>query len=116
LTLFRGQISEDRQRKNLLARRFGLGQLTFTIPQVTEAVLQMENSRVACGHRSAEFRKFKTNRQSKGHNAEVATFVDGITKGGASPIPFTMLSNIRDANLAAAELTQMKKTVELAPC
>jgi len=51
------------------------------------------------------FRKFKTNRQNKGHNAEIATCVNGIAIAGAPLTLFAVLSNITHANLAAAEST-----------
>ena len=70
-------------------------------------VLRMEDSRVTRGYGFAGFKKFRTNRQNKGHNADIATFVDGIAEGDAPLTPFAVLSNITYASLAAVESTHM---------
>jgi predicted dehydrogenase len=76
-------------------------------------VLRMENFRVTRGYGFAGFKKFKTSRQDKGHNAEVAAFVNVIAKGGAALIPFAEIVNSTQASLAAVESAQMKNIVTL---
>lgn len=78
--------------------------------------LPMGNFRVVCGYGFTGFMKFKTNCRNKGHNVEIAAFVDGSTSGSAPLISFAVLSNITHASLAAVELTQMKKTTEPELC
>ncbi|HYW79556.1 MAG TPA: bi-domain-containing oxidoreductase, partial [Thermoguttaceae bacterium] len=51
-------------------------------------VLRMENFRQTVGYGFDRFKKFKTPRQDKGHDAEMAAFVDRISAGGEPLIPF----------------------------
>ena len=76
-------------------------------------VLRMENFRYTRGYGFAGFKKFKTSRQNKGHNAEVAAFVDVIAKGGVPLIPFADLSNITRATFAAVESAKQRITIHL---
>ncbi|MFC1529264.1 bi-domain-containing oxidoreductase [Gemmatimonadota bacterium] len=76
-------------------------------------VLRMENFRRMRGYGFSGFNKFKTSRQNKGHNAEVAAFVDSIAHGGAPMIPFDEISNITRASFAAVESARLMKTIKL---
>ena len=76
-------------------------------------VLRVENFRATRGYGFAGFKKFKTSRQDKGHNAEVAAFIERIAEGGSPLIPLIDLSNITRASFAAVESARLRKTVEL---
>ena len=76
-------------------------------------VLRMENFRQTLGHGFKGFKKFKTSRQDKGHNAEIAAFVDVVATGASPLIPFAALSNITRASFAAVESARLGKTVAL---
>lgn len=76
-------------------------------------VLRMENFRVTRGYGFKGFKKFKTNRQNKGHNAEVDAFVRVIAKGGPPLIPFAEIANITRASFATLESARMKRNVAL---
>lgn len=79
-----------------------------------ERVVRMENFRRTLGFGFSGFKKFKTSRQDKGHQAEVASFVKRISEGGEALIPFHQLSNITRATLAAVESARTGRTVSLA--
>ncbi len=66
-------------------------------------VLRMENFRATTGFGFSNFKKFKTKRQDKGHEAEIAAFVDRVATGGAPLIPFAELCNVTRASFAAVE-------------
>ncbi|MBE9571967.1 MAG: dehydrogenase, partial [Proteobacteria bacterium] len=76
-------------------------------------VLRMENFRMTRGYGFKGFKRFRTLRQDKGHNAEVAAFVERITAGGEALIPFEELENVTRAGFAAVESALMKKTIIL---
>jgi len=76
-------------------------------------VARIENFRVTHGYGFSGFKKFKTARQDKGHNAEVAAFIASIEGGGAAPIPFAELTNVTRASFAAVESARTGKTVSL---
>jgi len=75
--------------------------------------LRMENFRSTHGYGFAGFKKFRTSRQNKGHNVEVAAFIDAIAKGGVPLIPIASLSNSTRATLAAVESAIQMKTIKL---
>lgn len=66
-------------------------------------VIRMENFRSTVGYGFKSKRKFKTWRQDKGHNAEIAAFIDRVAKGGEPLIPFSQLANVTRATFAAME-------------
>ena len=76
-------------------------------------ILAMENFRVTRGYGFSGFKKFKTLRQDKGHNREVAAFVDLVANGGEPLIAFDRLTNVTRASLAAVESAQKKQTIVL---
>jgi len=76
-------------------------------------VLAMENFRVTRGYGFKGFKKFKTLRQDKGHNREIAAFADLVANGGEPLIPFDRLANVTRASLAAVESAQNKRTIVL---
>ena len=77
-------------------------------------VLRLENFRRVIGYGFAGFKKFRTMRQDKGHNAEYAAFVDLVTKGGPDPlIPLEQLANVTRATFAAVESARTGKSIRL---
>lgn len=76
-------------------------------------VLRMENFRQTLGFGFKGFKKFKTHRQDKGHNAEIAAFIHKVTVGGDPLIPFTDLANITRASFAAMESARLRQTIIL---
>jgi len=53
--------------------------------------IQIDNFRMMRGYGFRDFRKLKLGRQDKGHNAEVKAFIDAISSGQESPIPFEQI-------------------------
>ena len=76
-------------------------------------VLRMENFRITLGYGFKGFKRFRTLRQDKGHNAEVAAFVERIAAGGEALIPFEQLENVTRAGFAAVESARERQTVIL---
>jgi predicted dehydrogenase/threonine dehydrogenase-like Zn-dependent dehydrogenase len=76
-------------------------------------VLRMENFRVTRGYGFSGFKKFKTSRQDKGHNSEVAAFADTIKTGGKALIPFAELANSTRASFAAVESAKTGNSIVL---
>ena len=76
-------------------------------------VLRMDNFRSTTGFGFPGFKKFKSSRQDKGHNTEVAAFIESIAKGSGPLIPFAELTNITRATLAAVESSQTGKTIQI---
>ena len=76
-------------------------------------VLRMENFRITLGYGFKGFKRFRTLRQDKGHNAEVAAFVERIAGGGEALIPFEQLANTTAASFAAVGSARERQTVIL---
>ncbi|MDI9569690.1 MAG: bi-domain-containing oxidoreductase [Pseudomonadota bacterium] len=76
-------------------------------------VLRMENFRVTTGYGFKGFRSFRTWRQDKGHQAEVAAFVSAVAAGSRSPIPFGEIVNITRASFAAVESAKWGKIITI---
>ncbi|MCA9200926.1 MAG: Gfo/Idh/MocA family oxidoreductase, partial [Planctomycetales bacterium] len=57
-------------------------------------VLELDNFRLLQGFGWSNFKKFKTMRQDKGHQAECLQFVQRIADGGEALIPFDSLWNV----------------------
>ena len=53
-----------------------------------QKILQLDNFKVLRGYGWKGFKKMKLWRQDKGHETEIRSFIDAITKGKPSPIPF----------------------------
>jgi predicted dehydrogenase/threonine dehydrogenase-like Zn-dependent dehydrogenase len=66
-------------------------------------VLQLENFRNLRGYGWPEFKKMNLWRQDKGHNAELAAFVNAIQQGGPAPISFEELEEVSRVILQVAE-------------
>jgi len=64
-------------------------------------VLRLENFRVLTGYGFRGFRKLKTWRQDKGHEAEFRAFIGRAAEGGAPLIPLADLVNVTRASFAA---------------
>ena len=76
-------------------------------------VLRMENFRRTLGYGFKGFSKFKTSRQDKGHNAEMAAFIARVISGGEQLIPFDRLANTTRATFAAIESARSGNAVRL---
>lgn len=95
-------------------------------------VIRMENFRVTTGYGFKGFRSFRTWRQDKGHQAEIAAFVKAVAlrqaqdardnKGsGNNPdfsesytlIPFEQIINVTRASFAAVEAARTGKVLEV---
>ena len=76
-------------------------------------VLRMENFRLTRGFGFSDFKKFKTSRQDKGHEAEVAAFVERVAKGGDALISFPELCNSTRASFAAVDSARQGTTITL---
>lgn len=76
-------------------------------------VLKMENFRGTRGYGFSEFKKLKTLRQDKGHANEIAAFIERISTGGESLIPFDQLANVTEASFAAVKSAREVKTIQL---
>ena len=75
--------------------------------------LTMENFRITRGYGFRGFKRFKTLRQDKGHESEVAAFVDLIAKGGEPLISFAELTNVTNASFVAVESALKNETFVL---
>jgi len=95
-------------------------------------VIRMENFRVTTGFGFKGFRSFRTWRQDKGHQAEIAAFVEAVALGqaqdargnkgnGNNPIfsesytliPFEQIVNVTRASFAAVEAARTRKVLEV---
>lgn len=66
-------------------------------------VLRLENFRVLTGYGFRGFKKLKTWRQDKGHEAEFRAFIGRAAEGGAPLIPLADLVNVTRASFAALQ-------------
>jgi len=76
-------------------------------------VLRMENFRRTVGYGFPGFRKLRTARQDKGHNQEVAAFIERVAQGGEPLIPFDELRNVSLASFAAVASASSGRTLSL---
>ena len=76
-------------------------------------VLRMENFRKTEGYGFNSFKKLKTWRQDKGHNAEIRAFVELLENGGAPLISPEEIFNVTRASLASMESARTKKPIRL---
>lgn len=74
-------------------------------------ILSLENFRQVRGFNFRGFKIFRTRRQDKGHNREVAEFIRCVENGGNALIPFNELVNITMASFAAVESAKTNKVV-----
>jgi predicted dehydrogenase/threonine dehydrogenase-like Zn-dependent dehydrogenase len=76
-------------------------------------VIRMENYRVTTGFGFKGFRSFRTWRQDKGHQAEIAAFVEHVSAGGAPLIPIEEIVNVTKASFAALESARTEKVISV---
>lgn len=76
-------------------------------------ILSLENFRQVRGFDFRGFKIFRTRRQDKGHNQEVAEFIRCVENGGNALIPFNELVNVTMASFAAVESAKTNKVVTL---
>ncbi len=77
-------------------------------------VLRLDNFRRLDGYGVSGFKKFKTSRQDKGHQAEFAAFVERVAAGGEPLIPLIQLVNVTLASFAAMTSAAQGRTIVLA--
>ena len=78
-----------------------------------QRVLRMDNFRKTAGFGFSGFKKFKTSRQDKGHNAEFSAFVNQLSSGGDPLIPLDELVNATLASFAAMASAAQRRTIVL---
>ncbi len=66
-------------------------------------VLRMENFRQTTGYGFKGFTRLKTWRQNKGHNEEIARFVEGVGQGSGAVMEYAEIENTTKASLAAVK-------------
>lgn len=76
-------------------------------------ILALDNFRMLHGHGFAGFKKFKTPRMDKGHDAEVQSFVRCVADGGAPLIPLASIVNTTRASFAAVEAAASGGTLDV---
>jgi len=67
-----------------------------------QKILQLDNFKMLKGYGWKGFKKMKLWRQDKGHVAEVRAFVDAISRGKPSPIPFEEIVEVTRVTLELA--------------
>jgi len=78
-----------------------------------QRVLRMDNFRKTLGFGFDGFKKFKTSRQDKGHNAEFSAFAARLASGGEPLIPLDQLINATLASFAAMTSAAECRTIVL---
>jgi len=73
--------------------------------------LRLENFRRLVGYGFSGFRKHKTWKQDKGHEAEFAAFVERVAAGGEPLIPLADLVNVTLASFAAMTAAREERVV-----
>ncbi len=76
-------------------------------------VLRMDNFKKLSGWGFKKFKKMKTNRQDKGHSAELNAFIHRIEEGGAWLIPLDQLVNVTRASFAAVSSARERKFIKI---
>jgi predicted dehydrogenase len=76
-------------------------------------IARLENFRVTTGYGFKGFGRFKTWRQDKGHQREIAAFVERVATGGQPLIPFAELENATRASFAAMESASTGTVIRL---
>jgi predicted dehydrogenase len=74
-------------------------------------ILTIDNFRATKGYGFKGFNKYKTRRQDKGHQREIAAFVDLVAEGGEPLIPLDELVNVTASSFAAVESALKSKTI-----
>jgi predicted dehydrogenase/threonine dehydrogenase-like Zn-dependent dehydrogenase len=65
-------------------------------------ILVLDNFRRLVGYGWPEFKKSRSLKQDKGHQAEVGAFIDAVKKGHTAPVPFDELIEVSRVSLAIA--------------
>lgn len=76
-------------------------------------ILRLDNFRKLEGFGFKGFRKFKTRTMDKGHQAEFQTFVNSVSEGGESLIPFSELVNTTLASFAVVTSARESRMINL---
>jgi predicted dehydrogenase len=76
-------------------------------------VLRLDNFRKLTGYGVKGFKRFGTWRQDKGHQTEIAAYIERLTSGGEPLIPFDELENVTLASFAAVEAASAGTVVRL---
>jgi predicted dehydrogenase/threonine dehydrogenase-like Zn-dependent dehydrogenase len=76
-------------------------------------IVRLDNFRITHGYGFKHFRKFRTWRQDKGHQTEIAQFINNIGRGGEPLIPFAELENVTRACFAAVTSSLSGTTIQL---
>lgn len=77
-------------------------------------VLKMDNFRKLYGYGFPRFRRLKTRRQNKGHQAELDAFINIVERGGLPLIPIAEMVNTTLASFAAVDSAREGRVVVLA--
>ena len=76
-------------------------------------VIRLENFRITKGYGFKGFSSFRTWRQDKGHQTEIAAFVERVSEGGMPLIPIDQLVNVTRASFAAMESAKSGRTIQV---
>jgi predicted dehydrogenase len=76
-------------------------------------VIRMENFRITKGYGFKGFSSFRTWRQDKGHQTEIAAFVERVSEGGMPLIPIDQLVNVTRSSFAAMESAKSGRTIQV---
>ena len=76
-------------------------------------VLRLNNFRKLEGFGFKGFRKFKTRKMDKGHQAQFNAFVERVVKGGDALIPFDEIVNVTLASFAAVTSAVEERMIHL---
>ncbi|MBI2824142.1 MAG: bi-domain-containing oxidoreductase [Planctomycetia bacterium] len=76
-------------------------------------VLELDNFRRLRGYGFSGFKRLNLFRQDKGHNAEVAAFIERVATGGPPVIPVGQFWNVTEASFAAEEAAAEHTRVQL---
>jgi predicted dehydrogenase len=76
-------------------------------------VVRLENFRVTRGYGFGGLRRFKTWRQDKGQDKEIAAFIERVAQGGKPLVPFAEVENVTRATFAAMESVLKGEVVHL---
>tara|TARA_B110000858_G_C17541312_1_gene353669 strand:- start:286 stop:672 length:387 start_codon:yes stop_codon:yes gene_type:complete len=73
-----------------------------------DAVLQMDNYRVLSGYGWSGFKKMRLFKQDKGQEACAKVFIDSISNGEESPIPYDEIMESSRVSIEVANLLAVK--------
>jgi predicted dehydrogenase len=76
-------------------------------------VLRLQNFRRTQGFGTRGFSGLRTWRQDKGHAAEIAAFIDRISRGGPPLMPFDRLRNVSLASFAAVRAVRERQVIRV---